>query len=137
MNLNVGILVIRFVIGLIFMGHGLQKLIGWFGGIGLLDTAKFFAALGMDYPLFMAIIVGSIEVICGILFVFGIFIPIAGLMLSFVMIGAIIKVHGPNGFWVSQHGFEYNLVLATVSLALGLTGPGKYTIKQYKSNRIR
>jgi putative oxidoreductase len=134
MNLHIGILVIRLIIGITFIAHGLQKLAGWFGGNGINGTAQFFSSLGIDFPLFVATVVGGFEMIGGLLLVFGILTPIAGIMLSGVMVGAIIKVHGQNGFWVSDHGFEYNLVLATVSIAVGLIGPGKYTLNWVKKN---
>jgi len=41
---------------------------------------------------------------------------------------ATFKSHWKNGFIVSKGGYEYTLVLMTVSIALGLIGPGNYSL---------
>ena len=49
-----GLLLLRLVVGLLFAGHGAQKLFGWFGGGGPAGTADFFASLGYRWPARMA-----------------------------------------------------------------------------------
>lgn len=118
------------------MAHGLQKVAGLFGGKGIGGTAEHFEMLGVPFPLLVAILVGCIETFYGLSFALGTFTPIAGFLLCCVMAGAIILVHGPNGFWASQQGFEYNMVLAIVSLCVALIGPGNLTIKlMYKKRK--
>jgi putative oxidoreductase len=44
------------------------------------------------------------------------------------MLMAIVKVHFSNGLWITQNGFEYNLVLIAVALGVAFIGAGEYSI---------
>ncbi|MFB4163565.1 DoxX family protein [Alteribacillus sp. JSM 102045] len=123
-----GLLLIRLVIGISFAAHGAQKLFGWFGGHGLKGTAGFFDSIGIKPGYTMALLAGLGELAGGLLFALGLFTPIAGLLIAITMVVAIVKVHGPNGFWATQSGYEYNLMLAVVGIGIALTGAGVFSI---------
>ncbi|OLN21245.1 oxidoreductase [Domibacillus antri] len=126
--LDAGLLLIRLVIGLVFVGHGAQKLFGWFGGYGLKGTGGWFDSIGMKPGVTMAFLAGFAELAGGALFALGLFTPLAGVMIAATMVIAIVKVHGPNGFWSTQNGYEYNLVLLAVAIGIAMTGPGQYAL---------
>lgn len=121
---SIGLLIIRVVLGLTFMGHGAQKLFGWFDGGGLKGTATFFDSIGVKPGRAMALLAGLAEFGGGLLFVLGLLTPIASVLIMGTMFMAIIKVHLPNGFWSSNGGIEYNLVVMASAACLGLVGPG-------------
>ncbi|WP_026583116.1 DoxX family protein [Bacillus sp. J33] len=126
--LDLGLLIIRLVIGVLFIGHGAQKLFGWFGGHGLKGTGGWFESIGMKPGVTMALFAGLAELIGGILFAVGLLTPLAALMIAGTMVMAIVKVHGPNGLWATSNGYEYNLTLIAAALGIALTGPGRYAI---------
>ncbi|KAB7704385.1 DoxX family membrane protein [Bacillus aerolatus] len=126
--IDAGLLLIRLVIGLAFVGHGAQKLFGWFGGYGLKGTGGWFESIGMKPGVTMALLAGLAEFVGGALFALGLFTPFAGMIIAGTMLMAIVKVHGPNGFWSTQNGYEYNLVLLAVAIGIAMTGPGRYAI---------
>jgi putative oxidoreductase len=126
--IDIGLLLIRLVIGLLFIGHGAQKLFGWFGGYGLKGTGGWMESLGLKPGVTMALMAGLTELIGGILFALGLLTPLAGLMIAGTMVMAIVKVHGQNGLWSTQNGYEYNLTLLAVAIGIALIGPGQYAL---------
>ncbi|MWC26820.1 DoxX family protein [Paenibacillus sp. MMS18-CY102] len=126
--LDTGLLIIRVVIGLLFVGHGAQKLFGWFGGYGLKGTGGWFESIGMKPGVLMAFGAGAAEVLGGALFGFGLITWLGAAFIIGTMLISIVKVHGANGLWVTQNGYEYNLVLLAVALGVALTGAGEYSI---------
>ena len=126
--LNIGLLIIRLVVGLLFVGHGAQKLFGWFGGYGLKGTGGWFESIGMKPGVTMALMAGLAELIAGILFAAGLLTPLAALMIAGTMVMGIMKVHGQNGLWATSNGYEYNLTLIAVVVGIALIGPGQYAL---------
>lgn len=126
--MHIGILLIRLAVGLTFMGHGAQKLFGWFGGYGLKGTGGWLESIGLKPGVTMALIAGLAEFVGGLLFAFGLFTPFAALLIAATMFVAIVKVHAPNGFWITQNGFEYNLILIVVVIGVALIGAGDYSL---------
>lgn len=128
MMLDTGLLIIRAVIGLLMIGHGAQKLFGWFGGYGLKGTGGWLESIGMKPGVLMAAGAGLSEVAGGLLFGAGLWVEVGAALLILTMIVAIAKVHGQNGLWVTQNGYEYNLVLIAVLLGVAFTGAGDFSI---------
>jgi putative oxidoreductase len=126
--MNVARLVARGVIGGLFIGHGTQKLRGWFGGPGLEGTDGIMKSLNMHPPRRNSIAAGVSETAGGALLVAGLATPLASAALIGTMITAIRKVHLSNGPWVSNGGYEYNLVLIAALLALAEEGPGDMSL---------
>lgn len=126
--LSIGLLIIRIVIGLTFVGHGAQKLFGWFGGYGPKGTGGWMESIGIRPGVLMAVIAGLMEGVGGILFAAGFLTPLAAAMIIATMLVSIVKVHGKNGYWVTAGGVEYNVVLIAISLGVALSGAGSYSI---------
>ncbi|MTT30931.1 DoxX family membrane protein [Terrilactibacillus sp. BCM23-1] len=126
---DIGLLLIRLVIGLTFVGHGAQKLFGWFGGPGLTGTGEWLESIGIKPGgKIWAIVAGTFELVGGILFLIGFWIPVGASLIGLIMLDAILTVHGPNGFWAVNNGFEYNLVLIAIVVGIAFTGPGGYVL---------
>ena len=106
----------------------MQKLAGWFGGHGLAGTGGFFESIGIKPGRTMALLAGLAELVGGVLFAFGLFTPLAALLIVGTMLIAIVKVHGKNGLWITQNGYEFNLVLIVIAVAVALIGPGDYSL---------
>jgi putative oxidoreductase len=126
--LALGLLIIRVVVGLLFVGHGAQKLFGWFGGYGPKGTGGWFESIGMKPGVAMAVLAGLMELVGGLLFALGLLTPFAAILLALTMIVAIVKVHGPNGLWSTANGYEYQLVLLVIFIGVALTGAGAYSL---------
>ncbi|WCN38648.1 DoxX family protein [Aneurinibacillus uraniidurans] len=126
--MNFGLLLIRLVVGVSFMGHGAQKLFGWFGGYGPKGTGGWMESIGIKPGVMMAVLAGLSELLGGLLFASGFLTPIGAALIVITMLMAIIKVHGPNGYWVTSNGYEYNLLLIVVAIGVALTGAGAYSV---------
>jgi putative oxidoreductase len=133
--MKLGRLILRLIVGGFFFGHGTQKLFGWFGGHGLEGTGQFFEnGLGLRPGKHHALAAGAAETGGGTLLVLGAATPLASAVLISTMLTAINRVHKKNGPWVSDGGFEYNLVLIAVALSLAETGPGSPSIDSARAS---
>lgn len=126
--MQIGRLAARAVIGGLFVGHGTQKLFGWFGGPGLDGTEQMMGALEMRPTRHNALAAGLTETAGGALLLAGAATPLAASSLIGTMVTAIRKVHAPNGPWVSNGGWEYNAVLIAALTALVDAGPGDVSV---------
>jgi putative oxidoreductase len=125
-----GLVVLRVVVGGLFVGHGLQKLAGWFRGHGLEGTGQAFESMGLRPGRVHASAAGFSEAAGGALVAAGLLTPLGSAMLSGTMITAIRKVHAPNGPWAAEGGYEYNLVLLAVLFAINDLGPGELSLDE-------
>jgi putative oxidoreductase len=123
-----GILLLRVVLGATMAGHGAQKLFGVFGGPGLQGATGFFGALRFRSPLFLALVASAAEFGCGILLALGLLTPLAGLGIATVMVTAVGSVHLRKGFWNTNGGFEFNLLIWTAAIAIVAVGPLRYSL---------
>ena len=124
------LLVARVVVGLIFIAHGAQKLFGAFGGPGPAGTVQYLGSLG--YLVMVDEFFGGIGLLVGLLSRFSAFWLIVD------MIGAIVKVHGRNGFFLGPKlGFEYNLALIGLLLVVLIAGPGRLSLARWVPRRYR
>jgi putative oxidoreductase len=126
--MNIGLLVLRIVVGGLFAGHGAQKLLGWFGGHGLQQTGGSFESLGFRPGRPMAFLAGAAELGGGLLLAFGVFVPAAAVVLTGVMVSAIAAVHWEKGLWNQNGGIEFPLVLSAVAFAVAAIGTGRYSL---------
>jgi putative oxidoreductase len=126
--MKIGRLLLRLVIGGFFIGHGTQKLFGWFGGPGLDTTAQGFEQIGMRPGRRNAIAAGLAETGGGTALALGFATPLAASALTATMLTAINRVHLKQGPWVAQGGYEYNVVLIAAVIALAELGPGKLSL---------
>jgi putative oxidoreductase len=135
--MSIGRTLLRATIGGLFIGHGTQKLFGWFGGNGPKATGQFFEKLELRPGKRHAIAAGAAEAVGGAMLAAGFLTPVASTILSSVMITAIRKVHGEKGVWNTGGGYEYNAVLLAALFALTDQGPGKYSIDARAFPRLR
>jgi putative oxidoreductase len=125
---KLGIAVLRTIVGTLFIGHGLQKLAGWFGGQGLEGTGAAFESLGLRPGKAHAAAAGTSEVVGGALLAGGLLTPLGATLLSGTMLTAIRKVHLANGVWVANGGYEYNVVMLASVFAVTDLGPGDWSL---------
>jgi putative oxidoreductase len=122
-----GTLILRIVVGLLFVGHGLQKLGGLFGGGGIQQTEKTMDAIGMHPANVQARAAALAETAGGAALALGAATPFASAGLVATMLTAIRKVHGKNGLWNSKGGYEFNLVMIAAATLLA-ERPGRASI---------
>jgi putative oxidoreductase len=125
--MNLGLLILRIVLGLLLVGHGSQKLFGAFGGHGLEGTGGFFASIGFRPGKPMAFVAGLSEFGAGVLLVLGLATPLAAAAVVGTMLVAG-SVHASKGLWAQNGGYELALVYAVLGAVLALTGPGAYAL---------
>ena len=123
--MSYGLLLLRIVVGLAFIGHGTQKLFGWFGGYGPQGTGGFFASQGYRAGVAMAVMAGLAEAGGGALLALGLLTPLAGTLIAIVMINAIGSVTFKRAFML---GSELEIVYLTLGIALAATGPGRFSL---------
>ena len=126
--MDLALLVLRLAVGLLFVGHGAQKLFGVFGGGGLEGTAGMFDSIGLRPGWLHARAAGIAEFFGGALLALGLFTPFAAAALIGVMIAAIITVHAPNGIWNTNQGYEFNVVMCAAVFALAGIGAGSWSL---------
>jgi putative oxidoreductase len=126
--MNAGRLLARLTIGGLFVGHGTQKLFGWFGGPGPEGTAQMMDKLELRPARRHALAAGLSETVGGGLLALGALTPAASALLSGTMFTAIRKVHFPKGLWNTGGGYEYNLTLIAALAALVECGPGSLSV---------
>src|SRR5438874_1230952 len=119
-----GLLLLRVVAGGTIFAHGAQKLFGWFGGGGVRGTAGFFENMGFRPPILLTVLAGLGET-GGLLFAAGFLTPLAALGMTIVMLNAIAVVHWSKGFFTSNGGLEFPLLIATTAVAVAAIGPGR------------
>ncbi len=122
--MKIGRLLLRLVIGALFVGHGAQKLFGWFGGPGLDGTTGMMENLDLEPARKNAVLGSATEAAGGLMLATGALTPVAAAGLIGAMITAIRKVHFRNGLWNSGGGYEFNLVLIAALVYLAEAGPG-------------
>jgi putative oxidoreductase len=128
--MDLGLLILRFVVGLTLAAHGAQKLYGWFGGYGLDGTGQFMDTLGFHPGRRHAALAGLTETGGGVLLALGLLTPLGAALVASVMLVATVTVHLKNGFFAAGGGYEYNLVLAAAALSLAFSGPGALSIDE-------
>jgi putative oxidoreductase len=126
--MNAGRLIARLTIGGLFVGHGTQKLFGWFGGPGPEGTAQMMEKLELRPGRRHASAAALAETAGGAALALGALTPLAAAVLSGAMFTAIRKVHFQKGVWNTGGGYEYNAVLIAATAALAETGPGSPSI---------
>ncbi|MDR7302305.1 DoxX family protein [Haloactinomyces albus] len=126
------LLLARVVVGVVFIAHGLQKFLQW----GIDGTAASFAGMGIPLPTVSAWATALIETVGGAALLAGLALPLVGVLLAATMVGALLLVHLGNGLFASGGGYEYVLVLAVASLALGFSG-GTLTLDRALSGSRR
>src|SRR6202048_4355345 len=122
---DLGLLILRLVLGLTLAAHGFNK---FFGGGRIPGTAGWFESIGMRYGTFQAVAAASTEISAGLGLTAGLLTPIPAAGFVALMFVAAWTVHRPNGFFIVKEGWEYNLILAVSAVAGGTSGPGRFSL---------
>ncbi len=128
MSFDVGLLILRILIGLVFIAHGGQKLFGWWSGPGLKGFTGWMAAMGLKPASIWGLMGALSEFGGGVLLGLGLLSPVGALAIIGAMLMAIGLAHWSKGFWSTNGGYEFPLVLMIVSAVVGLIGPGSYSL---------
>jgi putative oxidoreductase len=123
-----GLLLLRVALGGIMAGHGAQKLFGWWGGPGMRGTAAICENLAYRAPSVMAVGLAVSESGGGLALATGLVTPLGALAVTVVMLNAVYLIHYPKGFWNSNGGYEFNLLITAAAVALAATGPGRFSL---------
>lgn len=127
-----GLFIARIFLGIVILPHGLQKLLGMFGGAGFSGTVDFFVGSGLPSAVAILIIIGESFGALGL--ILGFLSRLAALGIAVIMLGAIFMVHLQNGFFMnwfgnqSGEGFEYHLLALGLSLVVLIKGGGKWSV---------
>ena len=127
-SMSAGLLILRVVLGLTIAAHGAQKLFGWFGGPGVAKLAQGFAMQGLRPSLLWVGLVILGEFGGGVSIALGFLTPLGAAGVAGAMVMAIFKSHWKNGFWNSKRGLEFPLALLAMGIAIGVMGPGRYSL---------
>lgn len=131
----------RVVLGLVILPHGLQKTVGWFGGGGFEGTMGFLTG-GAGLPWIVALTVVAAESVGALALVAGAASRVTALGIAAVMVGAVVTVHLPNGFFMNWagaqagEGFEYHLLALALALPLIVKGGGAASIDGWLADRL-
>jgi putative oxidoreductase len=124
---------LRWTLAIVIFPHGAQKVLGWFGGYGFSGSLGFFTET-LGIPAFVAVLVFAAEFLGPIALAAGFFSRIAAAGIGAVMLGAIVVVHGANGFFMdwagsqAGQGFEYHLLVIGLALAIVVKGSGALSL---------
>ncbi len=127
-TLSLGLLILRVISGLTIAAHGSQKLFGWFEDPGLVRLSQGFEKQGFKPARLWVCLVILGELGGGLSVAFGFLTPLEAAGMFAAMFMAIFKSHWKNGFFNSKHGLEFPLQLLAVSIAIGIMGPGSYSL---------
>lgn len=125
---DIGILILRLGLGIMFVAHGLQLAWGKLSGPGVVEFSKMLANLGFNPPLIWAYLAGYTTLVGGVFLILGIFTRGSSFFLLIFILVAAVKVHLSKGFFITNGGYEYNFVIAACCLALIVMGGGKYSL---------
>jgi len=128
MEPDLGVAIVRVVVGLTFAAHGAQKAFGWWGGPGYHGWNGIVGKMGWRPVAFWAPIAIAAELIGGLGLAVGLLVPLAAAALVAQSIVIIRRVHWPAGFWNTAGGMEYPVVLLACALGLFFTGPGNLSL---------
>ncbi|MGX7723913.1 DoxX family protein [Rhodococcus sp. 5G237] len=129
---DIGILIARLVLGVIFLAHGLQKFNSW----GYEGTKAGFEGMGVPAPAISAFVATWIEILGGLALILGVLVPVFGVLLFLLMLGAFFIVHVENGIYVGDGGFELVAALGAGALLLAAVGAGAFSVDRFLARKV-
>lgn len=131
-NEDAAAFIARITLGIVILPHGLQKLLGLFGGAGFSGTVDFFVSSGIPALVAVLIIVGESFGALGL--ILGFLSRLAAFGVTLIMLGALFMVHLQNGFFMNWfgnkagEGYEYHLLAVGLGLIVLIKGGGKWSV---------
>jgi putative oxidoreductase len=129
---DAGLATLRVALAVIFFAHGAQKVFQF----GIAGVTQGFTQMNIPLPAITAPLVAGLELVGGLLLLFGLLTRPVALLLAIDMLGAAAFVHFKNGFFL-PNGFEFTFILFAASLALVISGPGELSLDAVIANRRR
>lgn len=132
-NNDTSALVLRVLLGIVFLPHGLQKVFGMFGGHGFAGTMGFFTG-SLGIPALFAFLAIAAEFLGSLGLIAGLFTRIAALGVGVMITVAGLMLHVQNGFFMNWfgnqkgEGYEYHILAAAIAAALVIKGGGKWSL---------
>lgn len=125
-------LIARLALGIVILPHGLQKLLGMFGGAGFTATIDYFVSSGL--PAFLAVLIIIGEALGSLGLILGFLSRVAALGITIIMLGAILTVHIKFGFFMNWagtqagEGFEFHILAIGLALVVLIKGGGLWSV---------
>jgi putative oxidoreductase len=128
-GLDLGLFVLRVVVGATIAAHGYNHI---FRGGKIAGTARWFESLGMRPGVVHAWLASATELAAGVSLVLGFLTPLGAAGVAGTMAVAFVTNHRKNGFFIFRpgEGWEYVNVLMLAGVALGATGPGRWSVDE-------
>lgn len=121
---DAALLLNRLAVGVVFAAHGAQKIFSY----GMDGVTQAFQGMGIPLPGLNAYLASYTEFLGGIMLALGLFTRVVSVPVAFTMVVAIAMVHGKNGFFIQNSGWEYNMVLLIMTGTLLLSGAGRFSL---------
>jgi putative oxidoreductase len=135
------LLLLRVLLGLVMLAHGLQKAFGWFGGFGWSNSMNYFTAT-VGLPVILAALVILIESIGAVLLIIGFGARVNAFLMIIVIIGAFFADHIRNGFymnWFGNHkgeGFEFDILFWAIAILIVVKGAGRWSVDAWMQRKL-
>jgi putative oxidoreductase len=139
---DLSLLLLRIIVGIVILGHGAQKVLGWFGGFGFDGTIQFFTVV-IGLPYFLSLLIIMAETLGMIALILGLLSRLISGSLIVIMVGAIATTHAANGFFMNWagsqagEGFEFHLLVIAMSSVILLNGAGSFSLDHFLLKQIR
>jgi putative oxidoreductase len=138
---DTALLILRLLLGIVFFPHGMQKVFGWFGGLGFSGAMDAFT-VKMGIPAFFAFLAILAESAGSLGLITGFLTRIAAFGITCNMVVAVVLIHWKNGFFMNWfgkqqgEGFEYHILVVAITLALMLKGGGRWSVDGYLTKKM-
>ena len=133
-------MILRVLLGVVFFPHGMQKLLGWFGGYGFNGTFGFFT--GMGVPALFAVLAILAEGLGSLGLLTGLLTRVSALGIGTNMVVAVLMIHHKFGFFMNWdgkqagEGFEYHILVIAIAIALIIKGGGRWSIDRVIAKKV-
>ncbi|RSM88564.1 DoxX family protein [Kibdelosporangium aridum] len=125
--MNLALLLLRLLLAGLLVGHSMQKLRGWFGGLGPRGHGQIFEEWGFVPGVRMAVLAGTMELLGAASIAAGFLTPGgSAVVIGTMAVAAAATVH--NGFWANKGGCEVPFVYGALAAVIGFSGPGEWSL---------
>jgi len=134
-------MVLRVLLGVVFFPHGMQKLLGWFGGPGFEGTMGFFTGT-LGIPVIFAFLAIIAEGLGALGLITGFLTRLSAFGIAVNMAVAVYMLHWQNGFFMNWfgkqagEGYEYHLLVIAIAIALIIKGGGKLSVDRIVAEKL-
>ena len=134
-------MILRVLLGVVFFPHGMQKLLGWFGGYGFGGTMGFFTGT-LGVPAFFAFLAIIAEGLGSLGLITGLFTRLSAFGIAVNMAVAVYMLHFQNGFFMNWfgtqkgEGYEYHILVIAIAIVLMIKGGGKWSVDRIVADSL-